>query len=259
MATPTASIQLIVFGARNQSDIVGVLKEIATAGFPAIEAGNMFASFGEETTRQLLAENSLKVSGAHFGYGDYADNDKLDAHFAYATSIGLQHLMCSGVADLKSVAGYRESAKVFNAVGKRCADAGLTFHYHNHAWEFEDLGGVNGMQILAEETDPALLKFNIDVFWLYYGEQDVVGFIQQHANRAGYFHFKDGNRTTDAEGKVRSEFLELGNGSVDLKAAYAAAIAAGATWIVSEQDNTKLTPLKAATISRNYLRDNFGV
>lgn len=135
-----------------------------------------------------------------------------------------------------------ESAKVFNAVGKRCADAGLTFHYHNHAWEFEDLGGVNGMQILAEETDPALLKFNIDVFWLYYGEQDVVGFIQQHANRAGYFHFKDGNRTTDAEGKVRSEFLELGNGSVDLKAAYAAAIAAGATWIVSEQDNTKLTP-----------------
>ncbi len=254
MATPTASIQLIVFGSRNQTDIAGVLKEVATAGFPAIEAGNMFLSYGEETSRQLLAENNLKVSGAHFGYGDYADPDKVGAHIAYAKAIGLKNLMCSGVSDTKSVQGYKDSSKLFNEIGKRLSDEGLAFNYHNHAWEFEDLGGVNGMEILAEETDPALVKFNMDVFWLYYGEQDVVGFIEKHANRAGYFHFKDGRAVVDSEGKRRPNFLELGNGEVDLKAAYAAAIATGAEWIVSEQDSTLLTPLEAATISRNYLR-----
>lgn len=259
MSTPTASIQLIVFGARNRDDIANVLADVATAGFPAIEAGNMFATYGEETTRRLLGENNLQVSGAHFGYGDYADADKLSAHIAYAKAIGLKNLMCSGVADLKSTEGYKTSSKVFNEVGKRLANEGLTFQYHNHAWEFDDLGGVNGMQILAAETDPAYVKFNIDVFWLYYGLQDVTGFIAQHANRAGYFHFKDGRRITNAQGKVQPQFLELGTGDVDLKTAYQAAVAAGAQWIVAEQDSTTLPHLESITISRNYLRDVLGV
>lgn len=259
MAQPTASIQLIVFGRRNQDDIAGVLKEVAIAGFPAIEAGNLFQSFGEETTRRLLEENSLQVSGAHFGYGDYADPEKLGNHIAYAKSIGLQNLMCSGVADSKTAEGYHASARIFNDVGKRIADAGLTFHYHNHAWEFDDLGGVNGMEILSQETDPALVKFNIDVFWVYYGGKDPVAFIQRHADRAGYFHFKDGRKTTGADGKPHPQFLELGTGDVDLKAAFAAAKQAGATWIVAEQDSTTLTPLESATISRAYLKEALGV
>lgn len=261
MAQPTASIQLIVFGQRNRDDIAGVLKDVAAAGFPAIEAGNMFESYGEETARCLLAENGLKVSGAHFGYGDYTDPGKVGTHIDYAKSLGVKNLMCSGVAGInwstleQTVDGYKESARLFNQIGKRLADEGLTFNYHNHAWEFADLGGVNGMEILSQETDPALVKFNIDVFWVYYGGKNPVDFIKQHASRAGYFHFKDGLKITDVDGKQHPEFLELGRGDVDLKAAYAAAVAAGATWIVAEQDSTKLAPVEAATISRNALRD----
>jgi sugar phosphate isomerase/epimerase len=259
MANATASVQLIVFGARNQSDLAGVLRDVAAAGFPAIEAGNLFASHGEETTRQLLAETGLGISGAHFGYGDYADAAKLDAHIAYAKALGITNLMCSGVSDSKTIAGYKQSAQVFNEVGKKLADHGLTFHYHNHAWEFDDLGGANGMAILSQETDPALVKFNLDVFWLYYGGQDPVAFIRQHADRAGYFHFKDGRKVTGEDGKTRPEFLELGTGVVDLKAAYEAAVAAGAQWIVAEQDSTKLAPAESAAISRAYLRDTLGI
>ncbi|HZO90989.1 MAG TPA: sugar phosphate isomerase/epimerase [Chthonomonadaceae bacterium] len=259
MPEPTASIQLIVFGQRNRDDIAGVLRDVKTAGYPAFEAGDMYESYGEETTRRLLAETGLRVSGAHFGYRDYADAKRLDRHIAYAKAVGLQNLMCSGVADPKTAEGYRQSARVFNEAGKRLKDEGLIFNYHNHAWEFEDLGGVNGMEILSQETDPNLVKFNMDVFWVYYGGQDPVGFIRRHADRAGYFHFKDGRRVTDASGKAQPEFLELGRGDVDLKAAMEAARQVGATWIVAEQDNTKLSPLEAATISRNYMRDVLGV
>jgi sugar phosphate isomerase/epimerase len=259
MATPTASVQLIVFGPRNQSDLPGVLREVAAAGFPAIEAGNLFASHGEQTARQLLAANNLRISGAHFGYGDYADDAKLDAHIAYARAMGITNLMCSGVSDSKTIEGYKQSSRVFNEVGKKLADHGLTFHYHNHAWEFDDLGGANGMEILSQETDPALVKFNLDVFWLYYGGQDPVAFIRQHANRAGYYHFKDGRKVTGDDGKTRPEFLELGTGTVNLKAAYEAAQEIGAQWIVAEQDSTKLPPAESAAISRAYLRDALGV
>jgi sugar phosphate isomerase/epimerase len=259
MSQPTAAVQLIVFGQRNRDDIAGVLKEVAAAGFPAIEAGNLYESYGEETAKRLLAENHLQVSGAHFGYGEYANEARLKAHFAYATAMGLKNLMCSGVADSKSAEGYRQSAKVFNSIGRQAVDAGMTFHYHNHAWEFDDLGGVNGMEILSSETDPALVKFNIDVFWVWYGGKDPAEFITRHAERAGYYHFKDGRRGAGADGRPRPEFLELGRGEVDLKAAMAAARQAGAQWIVAEQDSTTLPALESVTISRAYLRDVLGV
>src|SRR5437764_1022117 len=139
MNEPRASIQLIVFGERNKSNIAGVLKDVAAAGFPAIEAGNMFEAHGEEETRRLLSENGLEVSGAHFGYGEYVDPARLEIHIAYCKAMGIKHLMCSGVADRKTVEGYRTSCALFNQIGARLRDEGLIFNYHNHAWEFEDL------------------------------------------------------------------------------------------------------------------------
>ncbi|HSV74898.1 MAG TPA: sugar phosphate isomerase/epimerase [Chthonomonadales bacterium] len=255
MSQPSVAIQLIVFAERNRADFPGVLRDVKEAGFPAIEAGNLFASVGEAEARRLLDANGLTVCGAHFGYGDYADTSKLTANIAFCKAMGIRHLMCSGVADTKSVEGYRTSCRVFDEVGKRLAAEGMRFNYHNHAWEFEDLGGVNGMQILAEETDPALVGFNIDVFWVTIGGEDPAGFIRKHAARAGYFHFKDGRRKENGD----LEFLELGRGVVDLVGAMEAALEVGAEWIVAEQDRTALPHLQSATISRTYLRDKLGV
>src|SRR5690348_5803042 len=113
MTTPDAAVQLIVFGGRSQSDFGSVLRDVAQAGFAAVEAGNLFEAHGESTARRLLAENNVGVSGAHFGYGEYAKPDRLKSHVAYAKSIDITHLMCSGVADSKTADGYRESAKLF--------------------------------------------------------------------------------------------------------------------------------------------------
>ncbi len=258
MTTPKVSMQLIVFGPRNETDFAGVLRDVKTAGFPAFEGGNLFGAFGEAETRRLLHETGLGVSGAHFGYGAFENEQELAGHIAYAQGIGLTRFMCSGVAD-NSVSGYKKSAAVFQAAGQRLADAGMTFNYHNHDWEFADLGGVTGMEILAQETDPALVKFNMDVFWLHYAGQNPAEFIAKHADRAGYFHFKDGRETKSPLGKRSPRFTELGRGDVDLQSAYDAAAQAGAEWIVYEQDNTALTPLESAAISRNFLRDTLGL
>ncbi len=257
MFAPITAVQVIVFGKRNETDFAGVLREIASAGYAGFEAGNLFASHGEETTRRLLDETGLVPVGAHFGYGEFADAEKLGKHIAYAQAIGIKHLMCSGVADSKTAEGYRQSSGVFNEAGKRLADAGLSLNYHNHAWEFDNLGGTNGMEILAQETDPQYVKFNLDVFWLYYGGQDPAAFIRKHKDRTGYFHFKDGRRSS--QGVVHPEFTELGRGEVDLPAVMQAVREVGAEFIVVEQDSTHLTPLESISISRDYLRDTLGV
>jgi len=259
MSSPVASIQLIVFGSRNQSDFAGVLRDVSQAGFAAIEAGNLYEAHGESVALRLLSENGLSVSGAHFGYGEYSKPDRLKSHVAYARALGLKNLMCSGVADTKTAEGYKQSAKLFNEVGRSLSDEGMTFNYHNHAWEFDDLGGVNGMEILSQETDPAYVKYNIDVFWVWYGGKDPAQFIRENANRAGYYHFKDGKRGTGSDGKPRPIFAELGRGDVDLQAAMAAARETNPSFIVAEQDHTDLSPAEAASISRNYMRDVLGV
>ncbi len=256
MAEPNVAIQNIVFGERNRTDFAGVLRDVKAAGFTAVEGGNFFAAYGEAETRKQIEAAGVAVSGCHCGYGDFADEAKVAANVAYLKAMGVKHLICSGVADISTVDGYRKSCAVFNEVGKLCAGEGLVFNYHNHAFEFDKLegGSTIGMDILAAETDPAVVKFNIDVFWVTIGGADPAAFIRQHAARAGYFHFKDGRKLENG-----LEFLELGTGVVDLKGSIAAAREVGATWIVAEQDQTKLPHLESATISRTYLRDVLGV
>lgn len=255
MAIPDVGIQLIVFGERNQSDIAGVLNDVAQAGFGMIEAGNMFEAYGEVQVRTLLDSTGLTVCGAHFGYGDFASPERLSANIAYCKALGIRNMMCSGVADTSTAQGYRESSTLFNSVGAQLRDEGITFNYHNHAFEFDDLGGVIGMEILSQETDSTVVKFNIDVFWVTIGGQDPAAFIRTHANRAGYFHFKDGRR--DSTGAL--QFLELGRGSVDLTGAYAAAVTAGIHTLVAEQDRTELPHTEAIAITRGYLADHLGL
>ena len=119
MSKPVAAVQLIVFGGRSQTDFASVLRDVAQAGFAAIEAGNLYEAHGETVALRLLAEHDLAVSGAHFGYGEYTKPEKLKSHILYAKAIGIKHLMCSGVADCKSQAGYKESANSSTRSAKR--------------------------------------------------------------------------------------------------------------------------------------------
>ena len=259
MAKPGVSVQLIIFGERSKTDIEGVLGEVSEAGYGAIEVGNLFETYGEDATHRMLANADLQVSGAHFGQDDFLKPEKLKSNILYAKAVGLQDLMCSAFIE-KSVDGYKKAAVEFNAVGKTLAGEGLHFNYHNHAWEFDDLGGVTGMQILDQETDPSFVKFNADVFWIWYAGHDPAEFIQKYANRLGYYHFKDGKKGVDSEGKPKPEFLELGKGEVDLTAAYESALkVASPRWITTEQDNTKLTPFDSIKISRDFLSGKLSI
>ncbi len=259
MARPELAVQSIIFGGRNSTDLNGMIEDIAAAGFGAIEAGNLYASHGKEQVDTALSQHGVRISGAHFGYNTFADDDLLRSALSYANDAGVKYMMCSGVADGNSVAGYMASAKRFNEVGRLLADCGVKFNYHNHDWEFKDLGGSTGMDVLLQETDPELVFLNIDVFWLWYAGQDPAEFIRRNANRAGYFHFKDGKRVVDAVGKSVPQFLELGGGDVDLKSAYAAVEDTAAMWVVTEQDRTVLTPRESLSISRHFLKSSLGL
>jgi sugar phosphate isomerase/epimerase len=255
---PKAGIQVIIYGQRNREDIAGVLKEVAEIGFAGAETGNLFRQEGDEDrVRRMFDDTGLALSGCHAGFGEFQEPDKLRENIAFLTAMGGRYLMCSGVGDRgRGLAAYHDASRLFNEVGRQCADAGVHFCYHNHAWEFEDReGDTCGMDVLAAETDPALVKFCLDVYWIYHGEADPVRFINDHRERGVYFHFKDGIRAADGQ----AQFKELGAGAVDLKAAYAAAAALNPEWVVYEQDRSDKTPTQSVRESYAYMRDTLGL
>lgn len=255
---PRTGIQLILFGRRNREDVPGVLRDVATLGFDGAETGNLFRQEGDAgRVRDLFAETGLALCGCHAGFAEFQDAALLAGNLEYLHALGGRYLMCSGVGDrARGLAAYREACALFNRVGQQCRDAGVTFCYHNHAWEFEDCeGDTCGMDVLAAETDPALVKFCFDVYWIHHGGSDPAIFIRQHHERGAYFHFKDGVRGADG----KAQFRELGRGDVDLWAAYQAASVLDPEWIVYEQDRTDGDPVESARVSREYLRSMFAI
>jgi len=244
-------LQLIVYGQRQRDDLAGVLAEVKTVGYDGAETGgDGHGLLGAEVIISTFKNAGLELTGIHVGYGDCADEAKVASHIAFLKQAGSRFLICSGVADNNTIAGYEASADTFNQVGQMCVDAGLTFCYHNHAWEFKPLeDGKQGIYTLIERTDPKLVKLNIDVFWVHIGGANPAAFIAKYSDRAGYYHFKDGAKTADGQ-----TFIELGQGEVDLVAAKDEALKHPLDWIVCEQDRSTLEPQVSIQQSFDYLK-----
>ncbi|MGQ9524982.1 MAG: sugar phosphate isomerase/epimerase family protein [Armatimonadota bacterium] len=250
MGMPKVGCQLIVFGERNRTDLPGVLRDVAAAGFAGVETGNLSRHMTIEQAKNLLSSNGLELCGVHSGYGDFEKMETVDSHIQFLKAMGARYLMCSGVAPGEGIEPYEKSAVVFNEVGRRCKDAGVVFCYHNHNWEFQEFGGVKGIHRLAELTDPELVKLCVDVYWVTVGGESPVEFIQRYRDRAAYFHLKDLKDGT---------FTELGSGIIDFPAIMDVVRTLDVEWVVYEQDRSSLPPEQAVAISRKYLKEKLGL
>jgi sugar phosphate isomerase/epimerase len=253
-------IQLIVFGKRNQDDLPGVLADVKAAGYDGAEMG--FKDIPDSEYVELLKKIGLECSGFHTGFATFTDLEALKRQAAQLVALGGKHFMCSGVAstgwDNATLDDYKRSAEVFERAGAALHEQGVHLCYHNHQWEFYDLGdGVQGMNVLAENSSPENVKFCLDVYWLACANENPAAFIEKHADRAIYFHLKDG--TYDASAQKPLTFTELGRGTVPLESAMGAIRPLNPEWIVTEQDNTQIEPAESAKISAVFARTALGI
>jgi len=255
MARPGVSMQLIVYGGKQNKDLAGVLNEIGGIGYDAVETGGDLVDLDRAVVKDTFVQAGLALSGIHSGYGSIPDAAWQDKAIAFCKDMGSKYIICSGVAAGEGIQPYIDTGAVFNVFGRKCQDAGLTFCYHNHAWEFQPLDGGKGIHKLCEVTDPALVKLNMDVYWVTVGGEDPAAFIERYADRVGYYHFKDGPYTpTGSVAPGPYQFTELGTGTVDLEGALNAALKHDAQWIVYEQDRSELDPGEASRISFEFLK-----
>jgi sugar phosphate isomerase/epimerase len=146
-----------------------------------------------------------------------------------------------------------------NKAGEKVKQAGLQLGYHNHAFEFEKgADGATVLDTMMTKWDRALVKLEMDVFWVSIAGIDPVALLQKYSGRVALMHVKDKAAdapTVTSEMKVPpTAFKEVGSGSLDIRAILKAGEAAGVEHYFVEQDQTPGDPIASLKKSIAYLQ-----
>ena len=88
--------------------------------------------------------------------------------------------------------GFTKLAAKMNDIGTQAKAAGLQYAYHNHNYEFEKMpDGPFGYDVLINNTDHNLVKFEIDCGWMCAGGADPVAYFAKYPGRFKMVHIKE--------------------------------------------------------------------
>lgn len=211
------------------SDVPGTLAAISKIGYNSIEPYGFDGSFYKypaKDFRKMCLDLGMVISGTHCGIT--VENAPLYAD--KAAEAGLEYLILPsfGGRPEKTLDDYKKVALEMNQIGEITKKSGITFGYHNHNHEFRTIEGQLPYDTLLAETDPGLVTFEMDIFWVVKGGQDPLHYFDKYAGRFQLWHVKDmGN---DGESCI------VGNGHINFKDLMKHSKQAGLKRIVYEQE-----------------------
>ena len=255
MTTPVMGIQLYTLRDHIQTkeDFDKTLARLSAMGVDTVQISGI-GDIPAEDQKEVLDRYNMKVCVTHKGI-DRMENDMAglirEHKIIGCDALGLGSAPRESRGTEEAVRGFIKKAEGF---GKVLVENGMTFNYHNHDYEFHKLENSDRtmMDLLLEETDPALFHFIPDVAWIHYGGYDPVEILTKMKGRVKVIHFKDYIVNEAGERK----FVSLGKGKVDLKACYDAACRLGMPYIMYEQDCdwTDGDPFKATEESWAFMQ-----
>jgi sugar phosphate isomerase/epimerase len=270
-ATPLGGpvgIQLYAVKDALQADPAATLKAIRAIGYGAVETAG-FAGLDARQFRALLDAAGLAAPSAHLAF----DPQKLGAAFDDAHTLGARYaasgslraqvqrdLPAGATVGGMSLEEAKRTAALANRIGEQARRAGLQYAYHNHDFEFADQGGgAIGYDLLLRETDPGLVRFEIDCGWMVLGGRDPRDYFRRHPHRFPMIHVKDfltGAAQPRAAGEPAHAGAELGHGMIDYRPILAVAEKNGLKHYFAEQEGpfSRMSQLDAARQAYEYLR-----
>jgi sugar phosphate isomerase/epimerase len=252
-------VQLYTVRDQLTKDAAGTLKAIADIGYKEVE---LFGPADLDKRTQLAKDVGLNPVSTHID-GNLIMKDTpqadLDKAFDQIASLGYKYaLMAYIMPNLrgKEASAYKKFAESMNRAGASAKRAGLQFGYHHHAFEFGKLDdGTRPIDIMLESFDPALVRFEVDIFWQSVAGNDPVEFITKLGKRVMLVHLKDkapGTPVQFNEGVEKTAFKEVGSGTIDIPGVLKAAQAVGVEHYFVEQDQSP-DPLASLKKSYEYL------
>ncbi len=222
-------------------DVKGVIEKIARYGYTEVEivfysSDHKFYGLTTREFKNLLKANGLKAPSGHYIFGSYFEDGSLDdanLSIEAANNLGSEYITIPSIDDKfkETLDACKATAEKFNKLGEICKKAGLKLAYHNHNTEFKQFGDTYGYEVFLKETDPSLINFEMDIYWLVRSGKDPVTLFNQFPKRFPMWHIKDMDKSD------KDLNTEVGSGSIDFKSIFAQAKTSGMKHFFVEQEN----------------------
>ncbi|MET0394680.1 MAG: sugar phosphate isomerase/epimerase [Chitinophagaceae bacterium] len=233
-------------------DPKGVLKQVAGMGYTQVEGyegpQGIFWGMSNTDFKKYTDELGISMVSSH------CDISKdFEKKAAEAAAIGMQYLMCPWKGPQKSIDDFKRFADEFNAKGEICKKAGLRFAYHNHDYSFKTIDGQLPQEVMMANTDPALVDFEMDIYWVVTAGADPEAWLKKYPNRFRSCHIKDRSKTPVADEGKNS--CDLGTGTIDFAKILKTARDNGMQYYIVEQEAyPNGTPLEAVKVDAAYMK-----
>jgi len=247
-------LQLYSLRDQFKKDVPGTLDQVKTFGFRYAELAGTYGMSSEQFIQQLDKRGITPIA-SHFGYERYRDD--LAAVVQEAKALKLKY---AGVAWIPHDEPFtektcREAIALFNKAGAALAKEGIKFFYHVHGYEFQPHGAGTLLDLLISETDPKLVSYEMDIFWVVFPNQDPVKLFEKYGNRWELVHLKDMKKGTERGALTGhtdvSNDVAIGTGLMDMPAILKAAKKAGVKWYFIEDESPSV--LDQIPVSLKYL------
>ena len=271
-------IQLYGVKEAMKEDFEGTLRAIKEMGYDYVEFAGYHGRSADEV-KAILDELSLKCVSVHQGLDIY-DDDPMAA-IEYLKTIGVKYSIIPWYKKdfLAGTPDWDNTVSRFNKVARLLADNGMMLGYHNHDFEFETHEGKYLHDYIFDAVPNELITPEFDTCWVHYAGIDPSDKIREFSGRVPVVHLKDfdckrlaGGPTydlIDAAGnpiKTTREdngfvFRPLGMGRQNFAEILSACEECGTETLIVEQDKVYdgMSELEAARISREYLKNTFGI
>ena len=253
------------------------LQDISAAGYKFVELANHRADkdpgcgydIPADSLKRMAVAAGIRITGGHVspenGLGRdafYKDLDAMKRIIDYYNTIDARDIIIP--IDFFPTKEYlMRRCEVYNQLGELCRQNGMRLLYHNHYHEFQLFGDDAMFDLIMDNTEPALIQVELDVFWTIRGLYDPVEKLRQYGKRIAAIHQKDfplsqidnfsvwkqldQNSPIDWDMfqaiKCPDYFTEVGDGILKIQDIIDAGNEFDVPLIIVEQDYTKLTEM----------------
>ncbi|MBA4302097.1 sugar phosphate isomerase/epimerase family protein [Algoriphagus alkaliphilus] len=196
--------------------------------------------------KSLLSEIGTTMVASHANVFE-----NLEAQAAQAAEVGMKYLICPWIGPQKSLDDYKKKANEFNQIGEKLKSFGLRFAYHNHDYTFVNQEGSIPQDILMDNTDPELVDFEMDIYWVHVANAKPAEYLAKYPGRFRLCHLKDAESGT---GDPHQRGVLLGAGEIPYADLIKQSKAIGMEYFIVEQERFPSgTPMEAAETNAKYL------
>jgi len=233
-------------------DPKGVLKQVAAMGYKQIESfegkTGMFWGMTNTDFKKYMDDLGMKIVASHCNI-----EKDFERKANEAAEIDMQYLIDAWVGPQKNIDAFKKFANRFNQLGEICKKAGLRFAYHNHDYPFKLVDGQVPLDVMIQNTDPSLVDFEMDIYWVVTVGEDPIKWFEKYPNRFRLVHIKDRKKKAPLSDTDAS--CIIGQGLINFARILKAGQKKGLKYFIVEQeryDNT--TSLQAAKEDAAYLK-----